>query len=68
MKKLTNQDDHDLLLGLHEKMDAVTKAFKDHESRLRHIESDGQKYKGAAAILIFVIGAVEPLLIWRLNK
>lgn len=61
-------NDHDLIISLHVKMDNLTRitteGFTDHEARIRNTESSLQRYKGASAVLLFLIGLVEPTLLW----
>lgn len=67
--KQTYKNDHDLLIGLHGKVDAllvtVSTSQTDHETRIRKIEAQGNVTRGALAILVFLSGLIEPFLIWR---
>jgi len=60
-----NFTDHDLLIQLHEKVDVLLEGFKDHEPRLRKLESQGNIIRGGLAIIVFVAGLIEPFLLWR---
>ncbi len=67
MKHVTvkkSDSDHDLLIKLHEKVDQLMGGSVDYEGRLRKLESTGSIYKGAIAILIFLSGLAEPILLW----
>lgn len=79
MARTKGEEDHDLLIGLDQKVDdligKVTGGLLDHEARLRKVERDGQRYKGAVAALLFIGGLIEPILIflkgshkWKLCK
>jgi hypothetical protein len=56
-----SMSDHDLLIGLDVKLDNLLVCQKDHEDRIRSLESDRGKILGFAGALGFVGGMFFPV-------
>jgi phage replication-related protein YjqB (UPF0714/DUF867 family) len=64
---LRKLSDHDLLIGLHGKVNSLISTSKDHEKRLRGLEMWRNLQSGAIAVLTFLAAVIEPLL-WLRKK
>ena len=65
MSDIDGYSDRDLLISIHTQIGLITNSIGDHENRVRKLEKDGYRLKGAGAVLTVLLGLIEPFVVWR---
>lgn len=65
MSDIDGYSDRDFLISIHTQIGLITNSIGDHENRVRKLEKDGYRLKGAGAVLTVLLGLIEPFVVWR---